>query len=639
MEEIEQKTAAPFAEQVAAAMGEPTADQIEAAKDRQVAILEAKPKPSSSPRIASEHLFESPTNPRKRWGDLDELAGSIRAIDGLIHALVVRIEFNPDGTATGRYEIVCGARRFRAGKLAGLTAFACDVRELSDDHALELQLIENVQRSDLHPLEEAEGYANMIAKLHGYTVETIAARVKKSTGWVYGRLKLLELGPEAVSAISRQVNPLELGVAIVLARQPQSRQGEGLRGLERITTGVKDQIAYLQKDFARNLKGAPFDLKDATLPRLGGIGDCVTCPKNSNNEPRELFGDYVRIERAGICSNTTCFVERCDRVVEIKLEKAKATGLEVLTMTQTKKAIVAGAPATGSPYVIATDQMTDDPKRRTWRQFFEEKIEAKEDRPAVTLAPDEQNPGEVIHLYDRKAAVAAAIENGAKWARRQAPTGDAQKAKNKASNDKARLIAETVDQAMPQIVTRWRKTGPALPELRAAAHATIEIAGGEANEQILALAEAFEVRGSVGSWINKAATIRDLGTFIVAALLYPQWQNGADTLEPEFKAIAKSAGVDLAEIGRAQLAAAKADAQPPVKWKKIGGGEEALIDGKIYAVTHNGGGPKAGYFYKGPTGSGAACDSIEAGRLKCLELAGRTPKQVAPKKLGKGVAS
>src|SRR4029077_2484737 len=88
-------------------------------------------------------------------------------------------------------------RRWRAAKAAGLVEIPATVRVLDDEAVLEIQVIENLQRSDLHPLEEARGYQQLVEK-HGHSVEEIAAKVHKSKGYVYGRLKLCAL-PEAAA--------------------------------------------------------------------------------------------------------------------------------------------------------------------------------------------------------------------------------------------------------------------------------------------------------------------------------------------------------------------------------------------------------------------------------------------------------
>ena len=92
----------------------------------------------------------------------------------------------PEGE-TGLYELVAGARRYRASKLAKRESIPATVRELTDAQALELQVIENVQRVNVHPLDEAQGYAALIElQPDTYTVESIASRVGRSPAYVHG---------------------------------------------------------------------------------------------------------------------------------------------------------------------------------------------------------------------------------------------------------------------------------------------------------------------------------------------------------------------------------------------------------------------------------------------------------------------
>lgn len=120
---------------------------------------------------------------------ISALAASIEA-DGLLQPIVVR-EVEPD-----RYEIVAGERRYRASKQAGLESVPVVIREASDAEAYELALVENVQREDLGPLEEAEAY-RYLADEHGMTQERIAQRVGRDRATVSNALRLLKL-PEVV---------------------------------------------------------------------------------------------------------------------------------------------------------------------------------------------------------------------------------------------------------------------------------------------------------------------------------------------------------------------------------------------------------------------------------------------------------
>lgn len=138
-----------------------------------------------------ELLHASPNNPRKYFpdGDLDELARSIKE-KGLLQPIVVRPR---DG---GEYEIVAGERRWRASQRAGVHDIPVLIRELSDGEALEIALIENIQRSDLNPLEEARAYGLLLEQF-SYTQQQLAESVGKSRSHISNTLRLLTL-PDSV---------------------------------------------------------------------------------------------------------------------------------------------------------------------------------------------------------------------------------------------------------------------------------------------------------------------------------------------------------------------------------------------------------------------------------------------------------
>src|SRR5438067_7334287 len=146
-------------------------------------------------RVPIEYLKPNPRNPRRNYSDaeLDELAASIRE-RGVIQPVVVRAMRG----ASESYEIIAGERRWRAAQRAGLHEIPIVALEASDSEALELAIIENVQRADLNPLEEAAGY-QMLASEYAHTHEDIARIVGKSRTHVTNTLRLLKL-PEPVKA-------------------------------------------------------------------------------------------------------------------------------------------------------------------------------------------------------------------------------------------------------------------------------------------------------------------------------------------------------------------------------------------------------------------------------------------------------
>ncbi len=153
--------------------------------------VDAAPKEVSPDRMVPiEHVSRNPRNPRRQFdeAELQDLASSISQ-HGIVQPVVVR----PVGD---RYEIIAGERRWRAAQLAGLHEIPVIVRDVDDRTALEIAIVENVQRADLNPLEEALGYDQLIAE-YGYTQNDLGGIIGKSRSHVANSLRLLKL-PEPV---------------------------------------------------------------------------------------------------------------------------------------------------------------------------------------------------------------------------------------------------------------------------------------------------------------------------------------------------------------------------------------------------------------------------------------------------------
>ncbi len=149
------------------------------------------PRIGADGRVPIEFVGPNPRNPRRAFGeaDLADLAQSIRE-HGIVQPVVVRT------AAGGRYEIIAGERRWRAAQRAGLSEIPVIIRDVDDRVALELAIIENVQRADLNPLEEALGYQQLIDD-HNYTQADLGQVIGKSRSHVANTLRLLKL-PDSI---------------------------------------------------------------------------------------------------------------------------------------------------------------------------------------------------------------------------------------------------------------------------------------------------------------------------------------------------------------------------------------------------------------------------------------------------------
>jgi ParB/RepB/Spo0J family partition protein len=167
-----------------------------------------------------EIIRPSPLNPagRTKGLEFDELVASVKT-----HGILVPILVRPVKVG---YEVVAGHRRLAAARAAGLLVISAVARELSDEQSLELQLIENLQRSDIHPLDEAEGYRSLHREWK-LPVARIAEKIGRTVVYVYDRLKLNDLTPELKKHFRDE--DIAAGHAVVLARLSQADQKRALK--------------------------------------------------------------------------------------------------------------------------------------------------------------------------------------------------------------------------------------------------------------------------------------------------------------------------------------------------------------------------------------------------------------------------
>ncbi len=176
------------------------------------------PLDSTLMQVPVADLHESPLNPRKHFdaAALKELADSISKV-GILTPLQAR------PNAKG-YELAGGARRYRAARQLGLLTVPCLVRTMNDVEFLEIMTVDNLQRDDLHPLEEAQGFKQLMEQCVGYDIAKIAERCGRSHQYVYDRLRLLKLIPKAQDLFLDGRFPLSHAVLLArLAREDQER--------------------------------------------------------------------------------------------------------------------------------------------------------------------------------------------------------------------------------------------------------------------------------------------------------------------------------------------------------------------------------------------------------------------------------
>jgi len=219
-------------------VSEPVAPPVVAAAPVEATQAASEPGPRSIP---IDLVQRNPAQPRKHFdeSDLSDLAGSIKT-HGVLQPILVR------PIADGRFEIVAGERRWRAAQRAGLHAIPAVIREFNEVEVLEIAIVENVQRADLNPIEEAQGFQALIDRF-GRTQQDIADAVGKSRPHIANMLRLLAL-PEDLQEMVRD-GRLSSGHARAILTAPDPRglaqkaisEGLNVREVERLAQVAKDE--------------------------------------------------------------------------------------------------------------------------------------------------------------------------------------------------------------------------------------------------------------------------------------------------------------------------------------------------------------------------------------------------------------
>lgn len=313
-------------------------------------------------------LAPSPTNPRKTFADLEDLAESIKA-QGVLQPILARPWPSDYPTPTGRdtppaYEIVAGERRYRASLLAGLSEMPAIIRDLDTRTVLEAQIVENLQRRDVTELEEADGYKLMMRD-HGYTADQLAEKVGKSRAYIYGRLKLCDLCEEC-----RQLyrdGKLDASRALLIARIPvpalQVKAAEEIirDGHYAGPMSARNAATHIQNNFMLDLTKAPFRADEhivAIVTGAAGTGPCglvpcTDCPNRTGNNP-DLYPGIS----ADVCTDPSCYADKRAAHVARQAETERARGHKVITGEAAKKIAPHGIYGPEHGDYIAMDEKT-----------------------------------------------------------------------------------------------------------------------------------------------------------------------------------------------------------------------------------------------------------------------------------------
>lgn len=299
------------------------------------------PSTSSLQVVPLSTIVPSKTNPRKSFEgpEFDELVASIKQ-HGVLQPVLLRpldsgwiqgrVSTSPSGVI---FELVAGERRFRASKAAGKQAIPAMVQVLSDDQAMEMQVIENMQRKDVTALEEANGFRALHALLlkenpkltHTELVQTIAQRIGKSVRYVWARLKLNELIPELQKdLIEGRIQPSHADELVRLCAKDQQElrddhlfdtSMEDVDDEHAVAHSVRQLKEIIAEHYQLELTKPPFPPEDTRL----APGPCSTCLKNSKNSP---LADAVG-KKVDTCMDRACFAKKREQFVALDVKDVK----------------------------------------------------------------------------------------------------------------------------------------------------------------------------------------------------------------------------------------------------------------------------------------------------------------------------
>lgn len=414
-------------------------------------------------------ITASLTNPRTSSGldqaSLAELAEDIkrRGVDTPITLRPLPGGRVADTDRKVKYEIVIGERRFRASQQAGVKNIPARVRELSDEQALEAQLVENLHRTDLTALEEAEGYQRLMEHSN-LNADQVAERIEKSRTYVYNRLKLLDLGTEGRAALRE--GKIDHSVAMLVARIPDGKLQ--VKALKEILQGDyyrREPLSFrraqelVQNDYMLKLSDARFKITDASL--IPSAGSCKDCSKRTGANP-DLFSD---VKSADVCTDPPCFHKKDEAAAALLVKEAQAKGQTVIAGKEAQELHHGyGANAKFKGYKRLDDK-EDSPTGEPLRKIIGKLMEAKGIKPTMLEHPTKK--GQLVAALPNEVAnsLLKEVQAQAMADKKAAPAAIRDLLDEKAEQEKIRLQAKVDRETRTQYIAEtWAKIQAANPD-------------------------------------------------------------------------------------------------------------------------------------------------------------------------------
>lgn len=418
--------------------------------DTQNTVIQALPMPGAGERmdhVAIVSIARSLTNPRKRFDPikLQELADSIGA-SGVHQPILLRPlpphrledthrEARALKQPAPEYELVAGERRWRACQLAKVGQIPAMIRPMTDAQALEVQIIENLQREDVTELEEAEGYRTLMDS-QGISLEQVAQKIGKSKSYVHTRVKILDLCQEGQQAL--RDGQIDFSAALPVARIPNEQLQ--IKALEEILTrssmngsrmSAREAQNLVRHSYMLKLEYAQFDREDANL--CPAAGTCSSCTHRTGANP-DMFTD---VESADVCTNPPCYREKEEAHAANVRKQAEQLGVEVID-GRDAKALVPSSFSNRVEGYLRLDSKDDSPiKGKTLRTALADVMEQAGVQATIIVNP--HNNKDLIPVLRPEQARELLAMAGAKEAEAKLAEEAARTAKLNEESAKAQL--------------------------------------------------------------------------------------------------------------------------------------------------------------------------------------------------------
>ncbi len=394
---------------------------------------EAAPAQPQNNTLALSDLVRSKTNRHIVEDEALLAMAATMKVYGVLQPLLVRRlpaerlqdTFVDEATRHATHEIIAGERRFMAARVAGLRRVPVLVIATDNTTAVVLQLIENLHREDLNPLDEAHGIQLLVDDF-GMTREAVAESLGKSRTHVFESLRLLNICPEAIAAL--KTGTLNRSVALLVAQRPTPALQ--VEYTKKVLTGGPDggPLSYrsakdlAQRNYMTDLAQAPFALDNAKL--LPQVGACTQCPKRTGANP-ELW------DKAGadVCTDTACFADKKEAHYEALKAEAQAKNRKIITGREARE-LMPTEGATPKGYILL-----DKPKKgetESMRQVL------GQDVPQSKVVLIETPSGGMVEAVPQRAA------------------GEALQAKGAAGKPAAKAPVRSKEELEDEYQQRWR---------------------------------------------------------------------------------------------------------------------------------------------------------------------------------------